>query len=542
MKRYLYPVTFVFLTSIALGTACNDAGLKSGDKNKTEDDGKDGEDADGGGGNTVKVDCTDKTAVECKEAVEEALGPDPKTGPNVEVMGCKEDDDDTCAKIDKLGDTPEQVTLVDPNGGSDTGDSDAGTDAGPGDGYDSGFLEGDGSADSDTDYGGPAGGLIVDADEGDSKVPKFGLLVNDLKCGLCHVKVTGDVASTSSVGVLWGGSVAEITGGWYIAGTFDGTKQPTPNPNNEGISVEIKVSRGVNENQTTKSTILPKDLNGDGKPDFPTLDFAGIESKMTGRVTAAGGIDFKKVHEGNLVLDGSSEPIHAVGEVLVKGDLVIKGKYKGIGNIYVTGNIYIPANLTAEHSPFPYPANRNDAVKRAVQSLKDREDALALATPNSIIVGDFEDHGTGGGGNSVFKHDFTPPADRYEALGLGNVYQWYPNGATGFNALYVPGNLGCKRPRAEGQLPEIDNGRSFSRIDAFLYAQKAVGGRAQFDSYAINGGVIADHFHIISAASACPAGTHPVHGQDQQFSHVNYDWRMKSGLLLLKQFSRYFGN
>ena len=70
----------------------------------------------------------------------------------------------------------------------------------------------------------------------------------------------------------------------------------------------------------------------------------------------------------------------------------------------------------------------------------------------------------------------------------------------------------------------------------------AVGGRAQFNSYAINGGVIADHFHVISGASACPAGTHPVHKQDQTWSHVNYDWRMKSGLLLLKQLSRYFGN
>src|SRR5262245_20598517 len=33
--------------------------------------------------------------------------------------------------------------------------------------------------------------------------PKFGLLVNDLRCGLCHVKVSGDVVSTRDVDAVW---------------------------------------------------------------------------------------------------------------------------------------------------------------------------------------------------------------------------------------------------------------------------------------------------------------------------------------------------
>jgi len=79
-----------------------------------------------------------------------------------------------------------------------------------------------------------------------------------------------------------------------------------------------------------------------------------------------------------------------------------------------------------------------------------------------------------------------------------------------------------------------------SRIDAFLYAVKTIGGRANNSSYAINGGIIADHFHVITAAGHCSAGTHPVHGYEANKSHINYDWRLQAGLGLLTHMGQYF--
>lgn len=75
-----------------------------------------------------------------------------------------------------------------------------------------------------------------------------------------------------------------------------------------------------------------------------------------------------------------------------------------------------------------------------------------------------------------------------------------------------------------------------------MYAEKAVAGHSTGSSYSINGGVIADFFHIISAAEACGADTsaHPVHKQPTNYSYVNYDYRMSQGLLLLKQLAPYF--
>jgi len=73
------------------------------------------------------------------------------------------------------------------------------------------------------------------------------------------------------------------------------------------------------------------------------------------------------------------------------------------------------------------------------------------------------------------------------------VFAWIPGSKAGFDQLYEPAPAPCG-----GGHPNL--GRSVSRIDAYLYAGNTIGGRANKNSYAINGGIIADHFHIISGA------------------------------------------
>ena len=376
--------------------------------------------------------------------------------------------------------------------------------------------------------------------DGDSttppKVPQFGLLVNDLQCSFCHLKINGDIASTSDVPPLWPGSYGHVNGTWFISGDFNGRKS-TPITSRAGArtrlgdNIQLNVSGGIKPREQSASA-LPKNKITK-KPEFPMIDFAGIAGKMRGRVKTST-LEFQNIYNGNIVLIGTdSNPIELAGEVLINGDLVIKGRYKGMANIYVTGNIYIPSDLVASESPFPYSEDPTEAIEQAKVAMANNLDALALATPQSIIVSDFDSHGPGN--SSVFDHEWTPESNTLAALGVNNVYNWFPGGKTGFAGLFESYNLNCNIGSNRG-----DNQRSLSRIDAYLYAAKAIGGRTNLNSYAINGGVIANHFHIISAAAHCPDELHPKFALNARYSYVNYDWRMKVGLLLLKQLEDYF--
>jgi len=360
-----------------------------------------------------------------------------------------------------------------------------------------------------------------------AQVPKFGLLVNDLECGLCHVKVNGDIASTADVKGLWENTQSIVNGTWFAAKSYD-VSQPRAGQIAVGRNVDVKVTGGVK--QQYRGEELPGDLDGDSNPDFPVIDFAKAEAAMDGDVTA-GSLTIKKVHNGNAVLTGdAANPIKITGEVLVKGDLVIKGVYTGNGTIYATGNIYIPADLKAANSAFPYSEDRTVALQEAQAAIDAKKDALGLATGMSIIVSDYETHGNGN--RSVFDHPATPAGRTFADLNVKNIETWFDGGKVGYAKLYEDNPIEC--PGAP------DNNRSISLIEAYLYAQNTIGGRANRNSYAINGGVIADHFHIISAAAACPAGTHPVHKLDTKWSYVNYDWRLQLNFPLLKQLYPYF--
>jgi hypothetical protein len=397
---------------------------------------------------------------------------------------------------------------------------------------------GDGSGDEGGDDANDLNTPPADVDDPDllarlARLPKVGLLVNDLECGLCHVSVIGEVGSTRSVPPLWAGSDVALSGRWLAAAGFDGNVPQCADAACLGANVTVAARGTIVTNY--RGPELPLDRDGDGAPDFPALDFAALEAKMRGHVKGAAGhpAEVTKVNSGNLVLVGTkSEPIELTDDILVKGDLVIKGYYKGVGSIYVTGNIYVPADLRALRSAFPYSSDAGQAINQAKTQIKKKStDALGLATAGSIFIGDIEKHQNSDPGNeavNVYSHPSTPPNRTAAALGVLNVFNWFPGGRDGFGSLYENA-VSCVTQQAT----QIG---SFNMIEAFLYAHNTVAGISRRASYTIRGGVIADYFHVVSGAARCNADASPVHGHAGNRSYVEYDYRMKTGWLRLLEY------
>lgn len=358
--------------------------------------------------------------------------------------------------------------------------------------------------------------------DGDGKVVTFAMLVNDFKCGACHTTVRGSIVSVNSVPGVWETSNLVVEGDWYISGELN---------YGAGSAGRFLETRGVLYENYTGSK-LPQDEDGDGNPDFPKFDPSKIKSKMHGTVKTKDVI-ISKISSDNTVLIGTNEdPIEINGEVLIEGDLIIKGRYKGVGNIYATGRIYIPGDILATKSAFPFDDDPLKAREEAKLRMAKTYDALGLASKIAIIISEFDSYG---GMTSVFEHPETPANYNSTALGMRNVYQWYPEGKVGYDQIMDPGPQPCPSDRVRPT-------HTFSRIDAFLYAEVAIGGRAGFNSYAINGGVMTDHYHIIAGAQKCTPGIHPIHGYQRNRNHINFDWRYVHGLQILKQLGYYFDN
>ncbi len=420
-------------------------------------------------------------------------------------------------KDGKDGDNPTDENGKDGDAdGEDTGDADA-KDADGADSSDGPIIDETTGVKTD-----PTGLIAENGDDSKHLVPQFGLLANDLKCGMCHLSINGDVVSTAATVPephTDARNKAVVNGAWFASQDYAMSSEA------------VNVRDGVQKNYRGEE--MPKDLDKDGKPDFPRADFDNLAGKMTGSVKSNKD-SFSKVSSSNVTLIGTdSDPIVLKGEVLVKGDLVISGRYKGIGTIYVTGNAYIPSDLLGQTSPFPYSTDKAKAKQHAKDAVKDRLDALAIASHGSVIVGNFLPI-TAAGIHSVFERDDTPPEMRSGPLNTNSVLSWYPGGESGISALFKPSALPC------GTAAQLN--RAIGRIDAYLYAEKAVAGHSIGSSYSINGGVIADFFHIISAAEQCADqnAIHPTHKQPAGHSYVNFDYRMGEGLLLLKQMNKYF--
>lgn len=351
---------------------------------------------------------------------------------------------------------------------------------------------------------------------------RFGMLVNDLRCGFCHVTVRGDVLSTSPVND-WSAMHVQtyserVEGKWIAAQSW--TKEAEAGAG----TINLAVTNGVEQNST--SSVLPADLDRDGKADFPIIDFEKLAKRMRGKVTA-GTTKVVKISETNTVLIGSdSDPIQLDRDVLIKGDLVIKGRYKGRGTIYVTGNIYIPFDVRPMRSAFPYPDDREAAEQRGRELAASQDtDALGLAAGGAILVGTLA--------TMIYDVPIGPPAARRGPLNVDAVYAWYPGGRAAYEALY--------EPAASHSNPRGGVVGSFNLVEAFIYARKAVAGKAQGNSYAINGGMITDIWHILGTSSGGSASVkNPIHGYSSGRNHINYDYRMGAGMPILEALSPYF--
>ena len=339
--------------------------------------------------------------------------------------------------------------------------------------------------------------------------PKFALMARDLRCGLCHMRINGDIVSPDSVmsfqadksipapgsddhivspfrGMTMTGEYNEkITGTWFIKGTFpqDASKS----------KMKLKVDGGIKENYTGIE-IPPKG--------FPILDLALAESLSKG-VLEANGVKINGVETGNLVLDGSESPIKIEGEVMVKGDVVIFGSYTGRGTIYATGNIYIAGNIMPVKSGFPFPLDKKAAMEdgRKKALAQHDTDALALASKSSILLGNPSDRAV----------EMTPTKEK--PVADKNIYSWFPGGQGAYTTL-VNRKFG----------PTIQ-----TTIEAFLYAEHLIGGK--IGSYVINGGMLCDAFHILGTKGAFVPNT----------NSINYDYRFAGGLEILTALGPAFG-
>lgn len=382
----------------------------------------------------------------------------------------------------------------DADGGFDGQDDGTGASASDG-GNDSGNDETDGPQAEGADEGADSGEIPMNEKKSLEALPKFALMSNDFKCGLCHVKIFGNLASSASVAPARGDSVGEIVGQWKLRGSLD----------IGDLGARIDVRSGVEENYSGR----------DVPANIPRVNFGDAKAKAKGSVR---GVDdsgnqvvIKARHAGNLSLVGSpGKPILIQGDVFVDGDLVITGPYSGIGTIYVSGNIFVPFDLVAKSSPFPFPEDAASAASAGIAAAKKRFDGLGLATPRSIIIGYAE--------STVIGSPELPVNSR---PAVQSLYGWMPKAR--YEALYGKGH-NC----VTGAPTQT---RSLNAVDAFLYAGVSVEGFAAGTGFSIRGGMITEHFLMLNASLVCVASTttNPVHGRAMDSSYIEYDWRLNSG-------------
>ena len=374
-------------------------------------------------------------------------------------------------------------------------------------------------------------GFFTQGKDDPVKAPRFAMLVNDLKCGMCHIRINGDVASTSNVSD-WSEihvdlSAEKIAGTWYSAKSWTDKASASKKYN-------ITVSGGVQQNYVGNKVPNKPDTS---TPTFPVINFIAAESRMSGTLTGAGAdgseVMVDKLAIGNTVIIGTKEnPMIIDGSVLIKGDLVIKGPYKGVGSVYVTGNIYIPGNITATESVFPFPADPAAALVKGAKLVKDKTgDALGLAAAKSIFVADLT--------TKIYDHELTPASQKRGVLGIDNIYDWYPSGQAGYSSLYEE-SIDCEKNTLQPL-------QGFNLIEAYLYAGGSIGGISRRGSWAINGGVITDVVHLLGTVSpsknlpnGCPSIASSVHQYPQDGNYINYDYRMSAGLRVLGELAPYF--
>ena len=103
--------------------------------------------------------------------------------------------------------------------------------------------------------------------------PKFGLLVNDLRCSFCHLQVRGDVVSLSDVNSLWGSSVGWVQGNWTSTGDWKANTCTTANGCTKPAETPKVTVTGDNKPKNSDSTLYPHDPSS-GAAAVPQVDWA----------------------------------------------------------------------------------------------------------------------------------------------------------------------------------------------------------------------------------------------------------------------------
>jgi hypothetical protein len=315
-----------------------------------------------------------------------------------------------------------------------------------------------------------------------------------------------------------------------------------------------------------KGPPLPIDVTGDGKADFPTLDFEALKGKVSGTLKASAvavsswqsdlspAESIVGMAQRNVVVVGSKgDPIRIDGDVLVIGDLVLKGWVQGIGTIYVTGNVFFPSDVFNIKTAYPFSADKAVASQQGKVRLAG-SDGLGVVAQGHVFAGDaYPLHGN-------------PALNPH----VQAMYGWIAGGKNGYEKLYeLPydcqsgtyatlskskhGTCDCeaaggfgKHGKSKHDTCDCRSHGGFSLIEASLYAKGGIYGssgawlsatKSVANSFAINGTVVASAFDVQTTPELCvtPSQPHPVHGYPQGRSYVMLDWRLLHGLEVFSQ-------
>lgn len=357
------------------------------------------------------------------------------------------------------------------------------------------------------------------------------ILTRSVNCYFCHMTVRGDVG-----GINFPSSIHQDSGrNFEIKGKLFATNTAPALLTKPGM-----VSGGVfNNYKNTDLKIFPKDNK------FPVMTPAQLKAAVQGTLSN-GSIAIDKVHVGNLVLDGSTNPIVLNGEVYIDGELIIKGKYKGVGTIYAK-NIYIANDVLATKSPFPFSDDPKVAVEQAQDSVARGDDGLYLGALDSIVIGPVNNLLNEADDTRVVEvspFETETGVDTTRILPAWRVLKDYTK--LGTQAEYAPRVDGATANLNTHQKPDTAMyANEVSRVDAYLYSQKVVSWRS-YQNLLLNGGFMSPEGGFVAAVPhhmwhrASEYKINPRNKLDAYRSEIRYDYRLRVGAGGFETLKTYF--
>jgi len=255
---------------------------------------------------------------------------------------------------------------------------------------------------------------------GQGDIFNLAFLTEETNCMFCHVRIRGDVGTLDFFRPGWGvegssgqgsGDDSRIKGNVFAARgvSGDATNLLASPKTINGTEVTGEVFTNYSGPE------LPKDTDGDGRPNFPVIDtdvarrnsfgtlsggevLTGVplRTKFSDRASRVSPGTIAGTFDGNLVLRGTaSNPIVVSGNVFVTGDVLIEGVVKGRGAIYSGRNTYVTGDLSYFDPPrVPAPGDDPDLV--AQENIRNNKDELRLAARDNIVLGDWANKSASG--------------------------------------------------------------------------------------------------------------------------------------------------